>query len=64
MKAAMIRILHDLLVFFCLAAFVTGICSRQRACSSEGLGFTPGGILQCHMPHISADKPTSACVYP
>jgi hypothetical protein len=25
MKAAMIRILHDLLVFFCLAAFVTGI---------------------------------------
>ena len=25
MKSAMIRILHDLLVFFCLAAFVTGI---------------------------------------
>jgi hypothetical protein len=25
MKAAMIRILHDLLVFSCLAAFVTGI---------------------------------------
>jgi hypothetical protein len=24
-EAAMIRILHDLLVFFCLAAFVTGI---------------------------------------
>jgi hypothetical protein len=20
--------------------------------------------VQCHMPHISADKPTSACVYP